>query len=107
MADFKTIGLEKESPNMYKIVSKFGGSDATPTLVGPSSTESDNLATLYVSERSRIVAGVSPAKLRNIPVAEILLHNDPNKSEGAWVVLEGLVYDVTSKPPIDINKKQT
>lgn len=96
MADCKITGLEKEDPELYKIASRFGGTNGTAALIsgGP---EAGNLATLYSMETTRVVAGVTPATLPDIPAGEIMKHNDPRESRGAWIVYDDLVYDVTGK----------
>ena len=96
LTEYRLLDLKDDDPGLYKSLSKFGGTNATTTLLSHT-PENEGLVLLYNQRASSVVGSLRNVTLQDIPDGEVLKHDDPRGSEGAWVVADGFVYNVTSK----------
>ncbi|KAI0127180.1 hypothetical protein BJ170DRAFT_364673 [Xylariales sp. AK1849] len=106
---FDISGLAPDKTNnkmhqwIYACVSAFGGTDASETITQrEQSNVRDALLQLYTQQKERIVGHVvrdGDEKLKEIPDGELVNRLNARKVQGAWTVVDGLVYDVTREYP--------
>ncbi|KAK8081106.1 hypothetical protein PG997_008924 [Apiospora hydei] len=71
------------------------GKDGSEAVRNKDAT-ADALVHVYDRKKEAIVAHVAPGEVGEIPVGEVARHNDPQSFHGAWVMVDGYVFDVTT-----------
>ncbi|KAK8052303.1 hypothetical protein PG993_003688 [Apiospora rasikravindrae] len=71
------------------------GKDASEAIRNRDAT-ADALVHVYDRRKEAIVAHIAPGEVGEIPVGEVARHNDPHSFHGAWVMVDGYVFDVTT-----------
>jgi cytochrome b involved in lipid metabolism len=94
--DLLTAGFASERSGMWHSLEAYLDTDATAALTMSGKPNRD-LASLYEFEKDRIVARIADETVAEIPEGEVTRHNDPWNSRGAWVVVNGFVYNVTGR----------
>lgn len=92
---FDIFRLRDDDPALYRDLAKFGGTNATTVLLDRKPGASE-LAMLYDLENCR-VGGLRREELPEIPDEEVSKHGDPYQPDGAWVIVNEFVYNVTGK----------
>lgn len=78
------------------VVAHLAGKDASEAIREPDAV-SNALVHIYTRRKEAIVAHIASDELDEIPVGQVAKHNDPRSLKGAWVTVDGFVFDVTSK----------
>jgi hypothetical protein len=89
----------KRHHQLYKKVSELGGKDGSEAITKENPTALA-LAQLVLEEQTRIVGKVvrpGDEELKEIPDGELPKHTDPMDVQGAWTVVDGLVYEVSGE----------
>ncbi|KAK8119752.1 uncharacterized protein PG998_004378 [Apiospora kogelbergensis] len=77
------------------LVAPLGGKDASEAIKGQDAT-ARALVHIYNRCKQAIVGRIASAELHEIPVGEVAKHDNPRSFHGAWVTVDGDVYDVTT-----------
>ncbi|KAI1851506.1 hypothetical protein JX265_012412 [Neoarthrinium moseri] len=100
---FDISGLDPEHNDqdahtwIHANVKQFGGAAADEALGDTQSERAAALMQLHLYEKDLIVGKVRhDESLPSIPIGELRKYNDPKGVNGAWTVVDGLVYDVTA-----------
>ncbi|KAK8043138.1 hypothetical protein PG994_013621 [Apiospora phragmitis] len=104
MADYEELARRSSSRSATSPSTTGGSSPCWPPLRGKDASEairnndqiSRALVHVYDRRKEVIVAHVATAELVEIPVGEVAKHNDPQSFHGAWVTIDGYVFDVTT-----------
>ncbi|KAI1370119.1 hypothetical protein F4677DRAFT_451708 [Hypoxylon crocopeplum] len=91
---FDISPLETADPRLYRTLRDYTGIDTT-AAIGGESAGANALVTLFLSRKDLIVAGLARAALPDIPEGEVAKHRNHNHPDGAMVIVDGYVYNVT------------
>lgn len=94
--DLSKLESSEEDQLVLPVVAHLVGKDASEAIQEPGAV-SNALVHIYTQCKQAIVAHVGSAEVNEIPIGEVAKHNDPRSSQGAWVTIDGNVFDVTSK----------
>ncbi|KAI1646649.1 uncharacterized protein F4817DRAFT_339853, partial [Daldinia loculata] len=90
---FNISSLQQEDSNLFNSLHKFIRQDTTVAVTGHDS-DAAALIKLFIDKQHLIVAGLATKELLDIPVWEFLKHNNYEGVQGAWVAVEGYIYNV-------------
>ncbi|KAK7996473.1 hypothetical protein PG989_004513 [Apiospora arundinis] len=94
--DLTKLSSGAEDEWARRVLAPLAGTDASDAIRGLG-TDAAASALVHVFDRRKeaIVGRVAPA-LGEIPVGEVGKHDDPRSFHGAWVTIDGYVFDVTT-----------
>ncbi|KAI0134869.1 hypothetical protein F4814DRAFT_399191 [Daldinia grandis] len=90
---FNISSLQQGDPNLFNCLHKFICQDTSIAITGHDS-DAAALLTLFIDKKYLIVAGLATKELLDIPVWEFHRHSNYEGVQGAWVAVEGYVYNV-------------
>ncbi|KAK7926597.1 cytochrome b5 [Apiospora marii] len=93
--DLSKLDASAEDQWVLPVVAHLVGKDASEAIQEPGEV-SNALVHIYTECKEAIVAHVESAEVGEIPMGEVARHNNPRSSQGAWVTIEGNVFDVTT-----------
>ncbi|KAI1473875.1 hypothetical protein K445DRAFT_259840 [Daldinia sp. EC12] len=90
---FNISSLEQEDPSLFHTLQKYTRQDTTAAVTRHDSAAAA-LIKLFLDNKDLIVAGLTRKRLLDIPRWEFLQYNDYESPQGAWVAVDGYIYNV-------------
>ncbi|KAI1463831.1 uncharacterized protein F4812DRAFT_445583 [Daldinia caldariorum] len=92
---FDISSLQQEDPSLFVFLQKYTRQDTAAAVAGHDD-DATALIKLFLEKESLIVGSLARNNLLDIPVGEFLRYNDYESLQGAWVAVDGYIYNVGS-----------